>query len=160
MKRAKTLSWAPRYTIYDDDSIEGPRGLLVGDWSNGYWRVLLHLPDGRRHCYVHRLVCEAFHGSAPSAEHHAAHLDGDRRNCAADNLCWATAEENEAHKVVHDRVSKGERNGFTDLTTELVQRMRNDRATGLSFRKLADAYGVSKSTAFNVCSGNTWGHVA
>ncbi|WP_449411892.1 HNH endonuclease signature motif containing protein [Methylobacterium komagatae] len=43
---------------------------------------------------VHRLVCEAFHGPAPTPEHQVAHADGTRWNARADNLRWATRTEN------------------------------------------------------------------
>ena len=42
---------------------------------------------------VHRLVCEAFHGPAPSKAH-AAHKDGNPHNNRADNIYWASVVEN------------------------------------------------------------------
>ena len=156
----RDIWWAPRYTIFADGSIYGPRGRLTGDVVNGYRRVLLRLPTGRRKAFVHRLVCEAFHGPSPSKQHHAAHIDGDRQNNTENNLRWATAKENEADKIKHGTVSIGERNGLTDLTAAVVREMRADRSRGLSFRHLGNVHNVSKSTAFNVCSGVTWGHIS
>ena len=43
---------------------------------------------------VHRLVCEAFHGPAPSPDHVVAHNDENGLNNVPDNLRWATHEEN------------------------------------------------------------------
>lgn len=42
---------------------------------------------------VHRLVCEAFHGSRPSPTHSVDHINGIRDDNRADNLRWATKKE-------------------------------------------------------------------
>jgi len=43
---------------------------------------------------VHRLVCEAFHGAAPSPRHVVIHLDEDATNNKPENLKWGTQREN------------------------------------------------------------------
>lgn len=43
---------------------------------------------------VHRLVCEAFNGPAPSERAVVIHLDEDATNNRADNLRWGTQKEN------------------------------------------------------------------
>lgn len=43
---------------------------------------------------VHRLVCEAFHGAATSADHIVIHLDEDATNNRPENLKWGTMKEN------------------------------------------------------------------
>lgn len=49
-------------------------------------------------CYkVHRLVCEAFHGSPPTLNGRGAvcmHVDENAANNRADNLKWGTQKEN------------------------------------------------------------------
>ncbi|MBE35391.1 MAG: hypothetical protein CMI16_07535 [Opitutaceae bacterium] len=47
---------------------------------------------------VARLVCRAFHGPAPSANHEVDHIDRDRSNSAASNLRWASKKENIANQ--------------------------------------------------------------
>lgn len=49
--------------------------------------------------WVHRLVCEAFHGAQPGRQ--VRHLDGDSLNNCADNLSWGTQSDNEFDKVRH-----------------------------------------------------------
>lgn len=53
---------------------------------NGY----MHLGDMR----VHRIVCEAFHGEPPTAQHIVDHIDTNRQNNRPENLRWITKLEN------------------------------------------------------------------
>lgn len=59
--------------------------------SRGYLRLFL---GRRRRDYVHRLVCEAFHGAPPVATYHADHVDWDRTNNTPGNLRWLPPEDN------------------------------------------------------------------
>ena len=77
--------------------------------SSGYGNVYM---DDRNHV-VSRLVCEATHGPAPSAEHEAAHLCGKGHDgCVTKgHLVWKTPTENQADKAVHGTDNAGPRNG-------------------------------------------------
>jgi len=49
---------------------------------------------------IHRVCCWTFHGpdpSVPDTEYTVDHKDGKRRNNSADNLYWATWEEQHAN---------------------------------------------------------------
>jgi hypothetical protein len=82
--------------------------ILAGSTDRyGYPQVQLSRGGVKLQHKVHRLVCRAFHGEPGSADLHAAHLDGDKTNARATNLCWATRQENEAHKVVHRASREG-----------------------------------------------------
>lgn len=54
--------------------------------DNGY--IKCHLG------WVHRLVCEAFHGKAPEGKEDVNHLDENRFNNNADNLEWISHADN------------------------------------------------------------------
>jgi hypothetical protein len=43
---------------------------------------------------VHRMVCEAFHGSAPAGKPYVLHLDENAHNNRPENLKWGTQKEN------------------------------------------------------------------
>lgn len=51
--------------------------------------------------YIHRLVCEAFHGKPIGNRNQVNHIDCDRQNNCADNLEWCTASENISWGVSH-----------------------------------------------------------
>lgn len=79
-----------------------PARILVNSRVRGgnagqYLRVML-TAGGKRHAYVHMLVCEAFYGARPTPEHQACHRDDDADNNTAENLYWGTRADND-----HDR---------------------------------------------------------
>lgn len=99
--------------------------------------------------YIHRLVCEAFHG--PSNGRDVAHWDGGRTNNHASNLRWATREENMADKVRHGTQPRGDDLWFTKVTNEAVDAMRNDVLK--THHEWASELGVSVSLIGLIKSG-------
>lgn len=71
----------------------GNRGyLVIGLQANG---------EGRTR-FLHRIVCESFHGPAP-ARHEVCHRDGNRLNNHQANLYWGTRSENMKDCIRHGR---------------------------------------------------------
>lgn len=111
--------------------------------------------EAERH-YVHRLICEAFHGK-PKDGQQCRHLNGDRSDQRAENLAWGTPSENNRDKDAHNTSPKGERNPMAKLTADAVLKMRLIRAeTGAPFYKIAGAFGVSAMTAHRAITEKTW----
>jgi hypothetical protein len=108
---------------------------------------------------VNRLVCEAFHGSAPSEKHHAAHKDGDALNDAFDNLYWAPPAQNAADKERHGTILRGGELNHSKLTDDAVRLARKERTLGATWAELASAHGVSIRAIRNAVNGETWKHV-
>jgi hypothetical protein len=124
-----------------------------------YRGLQLQSTAGLRKKYMHRLVLESFVGPAPD-DHQAAHLDGDRRNNALDNLQWVTPVENAAHKVAHGTTSEGERNSMAKLDDAAVLAMRQLREdTGLAYGKIGKQFGVTTMTAYRAITGQAWRNV-
>jgi hypothetical protein len=119
--------------------------VLKGSIKFGYQRYDLWHGD-RQHCVgAHGLVCEAWHGPAPSSEHVPAHWDGDRLNNHFDNLRWATPRENAQDKIRHGRSLRGEDNPHAKLSNADVIAIRSS-ITGRrgEQKELAERYGVSE----------------
>ena len=78
-------------------SLRSGKALKPGGAGKGYLIVSLceHGVDHKR--YVHRLVCEAFHG--PALGRHTNHKDGAKRNNRPENLEWVTPLENNQHAI-------------------------------------------------------------
>lgn len=107
----RRIDLAPDYVAGSDGSIVKVRGrgtasrdvtMRTHDNGHGYMKVRLVVPGGDRGMfYVHRLVCEAFHGLPPDyvdGPAHVRHLNGDSGDNRAVNLRWGTQSENERDK--------------------------------------------------------------
>lgn len=110
-----------------------------------------------RKYFVHRLVAFAFHGPSPSPQHQVAHLDGNKQNNRADNLCWATPAENAAHRILHGRQLRGSDHPCAKLADDDVRFIRDG---GLSTGELVARYGLDRSTVKRIRRGQTWKHLA
>lgn len=114
---------------------------------------------------VHRLVCEAFHGSQESSE--VRHLDGNPSNNHASNLTWGTASENAADRARHGRTPHGEesvrakltnaqaaeiRDAYTRIKQERSRQDKHRIPRGWVQRK-AREYGVSYNTLSSILDG-------
>lgn len=119
-----------------------------------YMRVTLCGPSGRRECYIHSLVLEAFVGSCPSGME-CRHLDGNRMNNARTNLAWGTKQENIDDKKAHGTITAQGWNSQAKLTAGQVAEVRQ-LASHLSHAKIAERFGVSRSAISSILRGRTW----
>ena len=125
----------------------------------GYRQVNLRTPSGRRTYHVHRLVAETFHGKPPAGLV-CRHLDGNPTNNRAENLKWGTYKQNQDDSLRHGTRAMGERNGHAKLTAEQVLRIRKlAPSTTAEKRALADSYGVSEATIYDILKRKSWRHL-
>jgi hypothetical protein len=106
------------------------RIIQPGRTSNGYLIVNLRRSGCRKSVKVHRLVCRAWHGPAPSSKHEVAHGDGDKMHNRPRNLRWATKAENaeDRHRLGEFAVGLRHGNGrLTDAAVRLIRQSRGDR---------------------------------
>lgn len=150
--------WEGLYEINREGQVRRTARLVGGGRHQGYPVVQLSdQKNGRsKRIYIHRLVCQLFNGPAPSPEHEVAHNDGDRTNCRADNLRWATRYENMQDKRSHGTQPMGEKIWLAKLTDAQVELILS---SPLSNRKIAEAMGVNASTIYAIRSGQTWKHI-
>jgi len=128
--------------------------------GRGYLKVQLKVSRNKFVTkYVHRVVCEAFHGEPKSPRNHVRHLDGNKRNNRPDNLCWGTRKENGEDIVRLGQSTKGERNAMSKLSVTQVERIRKLCAAGIPQKQIAMSFGVSQSNVSMVNTGRTWNHV-
>ena len=120
--------------------------------SSGYGVLRL---DGHQQ-YVHRLVCEHFHGPPPEPAYVAAHWCGNPACTANKHVRWATEAENSADRIFHETDNRGERHGLARLTTENVRLIRRLAREGESFPKIAEAFSVHETTVRAVVKRVNW----
>jgi hypothetical protein len=129
-------------------------GKVLSPTDNGHGYLSVQLGSNVRR-YVHRLVCEAFHGPAPK-NHQVAHRDGNRKNNAPNNLRWATVKENMNDKLLHGTLVYGETQHNSKLKEKDVLKIRSSSAGLLS---LAREYGVTTDTIWKAKTGQSWKQV-
>lgn len=168
MSEWRSLDWLPGYEISECGDVRRTQSkrnykagrLLKGQVTRkGYVRFYFPWPGKHgRQFSAHRLVCEAFNGPAPSAEHtHVAHNDGNPRNNHFSNLRWATPQENEADRQVHGTRPIGERNHRAKLTEEAVRQIRSEyRGQRQQLEDFAVRYGVCVATIKHCLYGLSW----
>jgi hypothetical protein len=159
----RLVPWAPIYEVSNLGRLRriGGRyrlnGKCVGEDQRGkYITVTL---SGRQ-IGLHRLVCETFHGPAPTPTHDAAHNDGNRRNNREDNLRWATRSENNRDQDKHGTRfrPRGERSGHARLTEADIQIVIAMRGRGDLHREIAEHFDVCRTTISAVLNGYNWKH--
>lgn len=141
--------WGAMTTRHTQEKILAPQIT-----PNGY--ELAHFKRGgvRKALYVHRLVCEAFHGAAQAGQE-VAHGDGCRTNNKSDNLRWATSAENSGDMVRHGTTIRGNRHPTRKLDEAAVREIRatNDGEQDEAF---AGRFGVKRNTIRLVRLGHCW----
>ena len=72
------------------------RLLKPSEHNRGYLLVVLTKNHKHKHCYVHRIVAEAFIKNIESKTE-VNHIDGNKKNNRVENLEWCTGIENMLH---------------------------------------------------------------
>lgn len=149
----------PNYEIDDQGQVYS-RGRPLRRTPNGkgYLRVFLRLNGETHSRYVHRLVCEAFHGPAP-AHTECAHLNGIRSDCRAASLVWVTKAENEAHKLGHGTRLCGEAVGGAVLTEAIVSTARERAQSKEPIKDIARDLGVADKVLADAITGRRWASI-
>lgn len=103
---------------------------------------------------IHVVVAETFLGPRPSGMV-VRHMDGNRYNNAAGNLCYGTPNENVYDSVSHGTY-KGSKNGRALLDERHVILIRLLLDAGTSCSELARQLGVSIGTVHAIKTGRNW----
>lgn len=121
--------------------------------SRGYGSLCI----GGRTQEAHRVICEEINGPPPTPEHQAAHRCGQgKQGCIAPNhLSWKTPKENEADKLIHGTMARGERQGSSKLNREEVLAIRK-LSGSMSHRLIGEKFGVSKGLVSYIIARKRW----
>lgn len=131
--------------------------LLSIGWNGHHSQVQLY-NGKRRPCLVHRLVLEAFVGLCPDGME-GCHDNGLSKDNRLENLRWDTKRNNEADKVEHGTLLRGEMAPWAKLNNGDIARMFDLRRAGLAQWKIAEWLGVSTMTVNRALNGKTWAHL-
>ena len=122
----------------------------------------------RKTVQVHKLVAEAFLGSAPSGMV-VNHKDGNKKNNFPNNLEYCTPSDNNLHALrnglrhpakMEGKAPVGENHGRSTITDEMaraVLRIREEK--GYGSRRIAKELGISNGVTSGILYRNGWKHV-
>lgn len=169
----------PGYRVGDDGTVwsrwvqentPGRRGAvtrLSTDWrklslksgTRKYINVGLRR-GGRQYTFrLHRLILSVFVGPCPPGMEGCHGPNGVKDNSLA-NIRWDTPAANAVDRHLFGITPKGEKNLKHKLTDTAVREMRAlYKAGGISYQRLGERYGVTKSTAHKAIVGLQWRHI-
>jgi len=125
----------------------------------GYYSVSIWKNNQRERFLIHRLVMIVFNGGIPDET--VNHKDGIKVHNFPSNLEWASRLENNQHAFKNGLMNpaKGIEQGFAKLTDEKVRGIRNLLAQGISQRKIAIMFNVSRGPIQRIAEKEGWKHV-
>lgn len=126
--------------------------------GHGYLAIKLSVKNKQRDAYVHRLVCEAFHGPPPEG-FDCAHRDGTRDNNVPENLYWADKQTNERDKLRHGTRLRGDAHPSSVLTEAVIIEARDRARKGEKAKDIAADLGVNAGSLWSAITGEKWRHL-
>ena len=115
---------------------------------------LVNDEDQAKTVFIHKLVALAFHGEPQLPDLQVAHLNGNSVDNRAENLTWATAQENSDHKITHGTLLYGDDNPGTKLckfAINLIHHLVHEEKW--TFAKVANVSGTSTNSVARIAQG-------
>lgn len=149
----------PGYFIDMEGNIRGRRGLFLSPTSDsdGYLKVNLMHKGRLKTVRVHRLVLLTYAGNPPEGKPQARHLDGNPHNNKLENLQWGSPQENAADKIRHGTARHNI--AKSRFSKEDISKIREMRARGNTYRKIANQFETCQSQIFYIVNGYYWSHI-
>jgi hypothetical protein len=122
--------------------------------------ITLYLNGKQTLRLIHRIIAETFLGPR-KAKRTVNHINGRKKDNRAVNLEWVSHARNIQHSFDTglNQGRRGEDNGSSKLTSEMVQMIRAARF-GNTLKLVAEKYGISKSAVSLICRKKRWKHLA
>src|SRR5262245_55590749 len=125
----------------------------------GHLGVMLYDMAGRgKFRSIHRLVLLTFVGPCPEGSE-CRHLNGNRTDNRLENLAWGTHAENGADMARHGTAICGSRHARAKLREADIPDVRRLKAAGFSAPAIAELFGISVRTVYQITTRTTWKHV-
>jgi predicted DNA binding protein len=148
-------------------SIDEDGKLLNGSLTSGYRTLNLHVEDGNGTIYIHREVAKLFCKKKSPKYKFVIHINHKKTDNTAKNLLWATLEEVSEHqqkspmKIAYKKRQANRTNGLKLTSTQVksIKDAINKPKRKLTYKQMAEKYGVSEMTLYRIRSGENWGRI-
>jgi len=166
LRKKYAVSSHGRVASYTADVLEDGK-LLNGSLTTGYKSLNLHRPNSKGTIYIHREVAKLFGKKVSPKYRYVVHVNHDKLDNRAANLKWATQEEVAKHqqkspaKIAYKKVQASRTLGLKLNASQVksIKKTLGDPNRKLTYKKLAERYGVSEMTLYRIRSGENWGRV-
>lgn len=145
--------------IYSTKVSANPRMLKQHVQSTGKYYIVHIMRNDRqlKTNRVHRLICAAFHGVAPSPTHTCSHLDGNWKNNVPSNLKWETYSENHAHKIEHGTMDIGIDNSRAKINIDELREIRALLSkSSLTHKAIGEKFNVNRLFITKIANGHRY----
>ncbi len=155
-----------RLASYDKDLKD--KLLLKPHLNGGFPLISVNSKGKSKALFVHNAVAETFLKKRNAKCDHVIHLDHNKANNDAANLKWVTQQEQIEHNkkspLVREAIARKIHSGATakKLNEKKVLQLKKelwDPKRKLTFKKLAEKYGIAEMNLYRIKSGEMWFHV-
>lgn len=141
--------------------------LLNGSLTTGYRSLNLHRANSKGTLYLHREVARLFLKKTSSRQKFVIHLNHDKLDNRVKNLKWAAQQEVAEHqqhspaKIAYKEIQAARTKGLKLKIAQVrsIKKTLQDPRRKLTYRQLAEKYGVSEMTLYRIRSGENWSNV-
>jgi len=166
LRKKYAVSNQGRVASFTEDVIQDGQ-LLDGSLTTGYRSLNLHRPNNKGTIYIHREVARLFVKKNSPKHQYVVHVNHNKLDNKAANLKWATLSDVSSHqqkspaKVAYKKVQASRTVGLKLKAGQVsaIKKIISDPKRKITYKKLADKYGVSEMTLYRIKSGENWGRV-
>ena len=166
LRKKYAVSSLGRAASYSED-ISADGKLLNGSLTSGYRTLNLHLESGNGTIYLHREIAKLFCKKPSPKFKYVIHLNHKKGDNHFKNLKWATLDEVSSHqqnspeKIAYKKRQANRTEGLKLNVTKvkaIKEAIKNPKRK-LTYKQMAEKYGVSEMTLYRIKSGENWGRV-
>ena len=166
LRKKYAVSNTGRAASYTKD-IASDGKLLNGSLTSGYRTLNLHVENGNGTIYIHREVAKLFCKKKSPKYKFVIHVNHKKSDNTAKNLKWATLEEvsehqqNSPQKIAYKKRQANRTVGLklTAVQVKTIKDSISNPRRKLTYKQMAEKYGVSEMTLYRIKSGENWGRV-
>lgn len=166
MRKKYAVSNQGRAASYTADILADGK-LLNGSLTSGYRTLNLHVEEGNGTIYIHREVARLFCPKKSARHKFVIHQNHSKSDNSFNNLKWATIQEVSTHqqtsppKMAYKERQANRSRGLKLNATQVktIKAAISSTKRKLTYKQMAQKYGVSEMTLYRIKSGENWGHI-